>query len=160
LRAKKPYKPWKPRNLVPWELRNLYIYVHISAHIDSFLGIDKRLSQVENSRCPHLIKVEGTIHLNETDVLMIRCSSILRTPSTGNWAGRTRGRNPLIKKDLKREASTLAFGRYFEGVDHRQLGSECQLGRKETPRERGTNKNFVEVKKKEELEVSNALSTA
>jgi hypothetical protein len=105
-------------------------------HIDSFLGIDKRLSQMANSRCPHLIKVEGTIHLNETNVSMIRCSSILRTPSTGNWAGRSRGRKPLIKKDLKREASTLAFGRDFEGVDRQQLGFECQMGRKETPRER------------------------
>jgi hypothetical protein len=30
LRAKEPYKPWKPRNLVPWELRNLYTYVDMS----------------------------------------------------------------------------------------------------------------------------------
>jgi hypothetical protein len=94
-----------------------------------------------------LVKVEGTIHLNKTNVSMIRCSSILRTPSTCNWAGRSRGRKPLIKKDLKREASKLAFGRDFEGVDRQQLGSECQLGRKETPRERGTNKTFIEVKR-------------
>jgi hypothetical protein len=46
LRAKKPYKPWKPRNLVPWELRNLYIYVHVkklAAVWESLIGTRSRI---------------------------------------------------------------------------------------------------------------------